>query len=224
MTHPLSRRERRWITVVITLVLLAPLIPTVLRTTGLQGMVFRVVSPSLPQGWYWMATQDSLIVGYPTLVCYPQDVVSFGVRRGYLFPDSTRAQSYCHQTLVYVIKPIAALPGDTVTVTRDSLRVNSRPWLTAHVHELDSKDRPLPNAIGTHVLNDGECFALSLWHSRSFDSRYIGPIPCPVTPRIAFPFSPSDAAHVHRMARRIAGITDASSLSSHDPAYEQEEI
>ena len=212
MTRPRSRRERLWITVVITLVLLSLLIPTVLRTTGMHGMVFRVVSPSLPQGWYWTTSQDSVIVGYPTLVCYPQDVVSFGVSRGYLFPDSTRTQSRCPQTLVYVIKPIAALPGDTVTVTRDSLRVNSRPWLLAHVHELDSKDRPLPNAIGTHVLNDGECFALSLWHSRSYDSRYIGPIPCPVSPRIAFPFSPADAAHVHRMARRIAGVTDAVSL------------
>lgn len=105
---------------------LAPLIPTVLRTTG---MVFRVVSPSLPEGWYWTTSQDSVIVGYPTLACYPQDVVSFGVSRGYLFPDSTHAQSRYPQTLVYVIKPIAALPGDTVT--RDSLRVHgSQPMST----------------------------------------------------------------------------------------------
>ena len=209
MNPPLSSKERGWITFVITLLLLPPILPTVIRMTGMHEKLVTVVSPSIPPGWYWTISQDSVIVGYPTLVCYPPSVVSFAVDRGYFQPDSSRAKDRCPQTLVSLLKPIAALPGDTVTVTRDSLQVNSRPWIPAHVHALDSKDRPLPNAIGTHVLRNGECFALSIWHPRSFDSRYVGPIECPASPRIALPVWPADAEEVHRMARRIAGVSDA---------------
>ncbi len=208
MPRPPTRRERRGITAVLTLVLVALLLPPTFSLTRLNGIVFRMESPSLPTGWYWTMYPDSLLVGYPTLVCYPMDVVSFGVARGYFTPDSPHRQSPCPQTFVHVTKPLAALPGDTVTVLRDSLQVNSRPWLPAHVHELDTKGRELPNAIGTHVLNAGECFALSLWHARSYDSRYVGPIPCPDPPRIALPLWPPDADHVHAMAQRIAGITN----------------
>ena len=209
MNSPLSRKDRLWIMLVITLLLLTPLLQTLVRTTGLHEMLQHVVSPSIPPGWYWTTSLDSVIVGYPTLICYPQDAVSFAVDRGYFRPDSSWTKGRCPQTFVELIKPLAALPGDTVTVTRDSLRVNSRPWISAHVHEFDSKDRPLPNAIGTHVLKGGECFALSIWHPRSFDSRYVGPIECPASPRIALPIWPADAEEVHRMARQIAGITEA---------------
>ena len=212
MNHPLSQTDRRWISVVITLVVLALILPPALRTSGYYEIIVRVDSPSLPQGWYWTSPQDSVPVGYPTLICYPPEVVSFAVGRGYFRPDSSRTRSRCSQTLVYLVKPIAATPGDTVTVTRDSTRINSRPWIPAHVHETDSKERPLPNAIGTHVLRKGECWALSLWHPRSYDSRYFGPIQCPDPPRIAVPIWPADAAHVHQMARRIAGNPEVISL------------
>jgi len=137
---------------------------------------------SLPEGVYAKEYSGDLIAGEPVSVCLTGDTSDFAIERGYLKRPS--AFSYWGCQGARMVKILAALPGDTVRVKLDSVRVNQREWLHAPMSETDRKGRPLPVALGTFVLGENECFPLSLWGEISFDGRYIGPMECPSFPRI----------------------------------------
>jgi len=110
------------------------------------------------------------------------------LQRGYLAGPNAFVD--CPPPSATAVKMLAALPGDTVQVTRDSIRVNSRSWIRAPMLETDSRGREMPDGSGTFILAEDECFALTLLVDNSFDSRYFGPFPCPTPPiRTARPFS-----------------------------------
>ena len=76
-----------------------------------------------------------------------------------------------------VLKQVAAMPGDSVMLSADGVRVNgtlrpdSRPLAT------DSKGRILNHwPFGLYLVTSGQVWLVSS-SSRSFDSRYFGPIP-----------------------------------------------
>ena len=209
-TLPISRKSfKMFLAIIVLLVIAAPTLRHAINA-GWIGMWMQVIPPSLPGGLYWTETSDSLLTGIPTIICYTGDAAKFAVERGYA--EARRRPlptAPCPPPYTHALKPLAGVPGDTVTVTRDSIQVNTRTWLKATILEQDSDGRPMPNAIGTHILGPTECFALSTWHPKSFDSRYIGPIQCPANPRTALPVSTSDAEAVLRMAAQISG-TDLS--------------
>lgn len=166
------------------------------------GRTVRVISPSLPPGDYRTSIRDSLALGLPTLICLPETVGAMAIRRGYTFK-----YDICPPHGSAALKMLAALPGDTVTVTQDSIQVNSRPWLPVRMLTEDTRGHPLPDGSGSYILGPEECFALALFSPRSFDSRYYGPVRCPRLPfKVAMPINLQDSLSVDSLRRQLAGI------------------
>jgi conjugative transfer signal peptidase TraF len=93
-------------------------------------------------------------------------------------PDSARQlaaeRGYLPQN-VPLVKPVAALDGDTVCAADDVISVNGR--VVAERLARDRLGRPLPSWSGCHLLDGAEAFLLMEGVSDSFDGRYFGPVP-----------------------------------------------
>ena len=70
------------------------------------------------------------------------------------------------------------LPGDTVFVSKEEIHIGSRTVLKAPLQERDTRGRLVRAAEGAHVLAASECFVLSTYSPRSYDSQYFGPVEC----------------------------------------------
>ena len=75
----------------------------------------------------------------------------------------------------YILKPIAAGPGDWVDTTGESLHINGQ-RMAAMPPERDTTGRPLPAWRAARRLGPDEFFVFSDRISNSFDSRCYGPI------------------------------------------------
>ena len=95
------------------------------------------------------------------LVRLAPDFAGLANRRGYL------------QGTGYVLKPVAAIVGDTVC--RFGLVITVRGAVAALAKRRDGDHRPMPVWRGCHVLKPGYLFLLSA-PPDSFDSRYFGPV------------------------------------------------
>ena len=73
------------------------------------------------------------------------------------------------------LKKVGALSGDRYTVLCRSFFVNGQ-YLGEAIIE-DSKGRPLPLAIGTHIVPEREFLPVAAYSARSFDGRYTGTVP-----------------------------------------------
>jgi len=106
-------------------------------------------------------------------LCLPDTVpIREAAARGYIptgnCPDG-------HEPLV---KPIAAVAGDLVTVTPQGIAVDGQPVENTAQLAQDSAGRPLrPIPAGAYPVMPGQVWLLSGHDPRSFDSRYFGPIP-----------------------------------------------
>ena len=74
----------------------------------------------------------------------------------------------------YILKPIAAGPGDRVNTMGHWLYINGRKIAPIYTH--DEKGRLLPHWRADCVLGSHEHFVYSSRIWNSFDSRYYGPI------------------------------------------------
>jgi conjugative transfer signal peptidase TraF len=75
----------------------------------------------------------------------------------------------------YILKPIAAGPGDRMDTTGSSLVINGRA-IAPMPPDFDSTGRPLPVWRENRVLRPDEFFVFSARIHNSFDSRCYGPI------------------------------------------------
>jgi conjugative transfer signal peptidase TraF len=75
----------------------------------------------------------------------------------------------------YILKPIAAGPGDRVDTNGSSLFINGRA-IAPMPPDVDGTGRPLPVWRGNRVLGPDEFFVFSARIPNSFDSRCYGPI------------------------------------------------
>lgn len=73
-----------------------------------------------------------------------------------------------------LLKPIAAMAGDTVCIKSHKLTINGRG--TDQVFDSDSNGEPVPYKEGCTTLKDDELFPVSTYYTRSFDGRYHGVI------------------------------------------------
>ena len=130
-----------------------------------------VVTPSLPLGVY------QIHVGAPTrgdlvLACLPEPVARFALGRGYLWEGS------CPGGDVPLAKMMAAVAGDTVTVTSAGLAINGRSVPNSLPRDRDSMGRPLSSQPrGAYLVRNSEVWLAAPYHPLSFDSRYFGPVP-----------------------------------------------
>ena len=79
-----------------------------------------------------------------------------------------------HPDMVYV-KRVAAVPGDTVTVTADGVAVNGR-RLDVYRHAPHTETRAGNWPQKTYVLGEEEYFLLGDNFQHSVDSRFFGPV------------------------------------------------
>jgi len=141
---------------------------------ALAGVVgLRVnATASMPQG-IWQVEAPGALIGRGEIVsvCLPQSpALNEAAERGYIPAGA------CPGGREPLVKPVAAVAGDRVTVT--ALAVNGEPIAQSAPLDEDSAGRPLrPVPAGAYSVPAGEVWLLSGHDPRSFDSRYFGGVP-----------------------------------------------
>jgi conjugative transfer signal peptidase TraF len=129
------------------------------------------LSASIPPGVY-RVTKDPVAKGSLVLVCLPPALSAFARSRDYV-----RAGS-CKDGNAPVGKVVAAAAGDTVDVTASGLMVNGGQLSNTRPLGNDGRGRALPHIeSGRYIVRTGQIWLASSYSTRSFDSRYFGPVP-----------------------------------------------
>ena len=93
-------------------------------------------------------------------------------------PNYRAPMRTCPDGFSPLIKPVVAWPGDLVSVTTTGISVNGRLLTNSAPISRDSKGQQLRAfAAGEYRVGLHELWVVSSFSSRSFDSRYFGPIP-----------------------------------------------
>ena len=126
-------------------------------------------SPSMPTGLYIRASSESnasLVV-----FCPADPFARLSVDRGY------RSRGNCPDGAEPLAKPIVARAGDIVELSATGMVVNGRLLPNTPPLATDTAGRPLPHwRFGRYVVAPGTVWVASSYNSRSFDSRYFGPV------------------------------------------------
>jgi conjugative transfer signal peptidase TraF len=134
---------------------------------GLLGVRINT-SPSLPVGLYLVTTEENAnLVEF----CPTEPNAALSLVRGY------RSPGVCEDGGAPLLKPIIAKRGDLVDLSVHGIRVNG--ILLANTAPLakDTKGRPLKSwPFGRFEVAPGTVWVASSYDSRSFDSRYFGPV------------------------------------------------
>jgi conjugative transfer signal peptidase TraF len=120
-------------------------------------------SGSVPIGLYRLQPADNLFVTELVAVQPPEPLATFLDLNGYL-PAG-----------VPMLKRVMAIPGQTVC--RSGLTVSVEAIEMGAAQDRDSRDRPLPNWQGCHVVSEGELFVMNWQSAASLDGRYFGFLP-----------------------------------------------
>jgi len=118
---------------------------------------------SVPVGLYRVRLGSALHIGDMAAIRLPDRLALLLAQRGYL-PFG-----------VPLLKPVAALPGQTVCRAKNIISIEG-----AHVGDAldrDHRGRPLPVWQGCHRLSPSEIFVMNPAEPRSLDGRYFGPLP-----------------------------------------------
>lgn len=132
-------------------------------------------TPSVPRGlWRISRLEGPLQRGQIVNIC-PRDSAVFRLAkaRGYI-----HAGRVCPDDFTPLLKPVAALAGDRVTINAQGIRVNGRLIPRSRQEEKDSQGRSLPRMPwGAYQVASGFVWVVSNHIPNSFDSRYFGSLP-----------------------------------------------
>lgn len=120
-------------------------------------------SASVPVGLYRLQPVRTLMVGDLVAAAPPEPLASFLAVRRYLPRGAV------------LMKPVAAVPGQTVCRTGVRLRIGGQPAGEALAR--DRRGRRLPAWRGCRTLSPGEVFLMNPAVRDSFDGRYFGALP-----------------------------------------------
>jgi len=138
---------------------------------GVGGYIFNMrvnFTDSAPVGLWQVRPVETLVRGELVEVCPPvSPIVAIMVNKGYLDLGD------CPGGVVALLKPIAAIPGDTVIIHHGNLaKVNG------YVLPLTLAMPSIPGwPDGIYKVDEGYIWLLSTYSMGSFDSRYFGPVP-----------------------------------------------
>jgi conjugative transfer signal peptidase TraF len=160
-----------------------------LLAAGASGVLLRANhavfnhSDSMPIGYYLRAPLGFPERGSIVLACVPPAQAELARRRGYLGPGDCEG-------LEEVVKIVAAVAGDRVTVNDRGVSVDGRRLVHSERDATDRLNRPMPRlAAGVYEVPTGfvwlEAPTLGSW-----DSRYYGPIPVTLLRSRAIPLLP----------------------------------
>lgn len=145
-------------------------------TAGLIAGIAAVVglrlnlTGSIPPGIY-RTVGSTITRGTIVLVCLPADVARAARERGYIPAGS------CADGSAPIGKPVAAVAGDTVALGDFGVTVNGMLLTNSRPLRRDSRGAQLTSLrIANHVVGIDELWLVSSRSTRSFDSRYFGPI------------------------------------------------
>ena len=134
---------------------------------GLLGIRINT-SPSLPVGLYLVSTDENANLAE---FCPTEPIAALSLVRGY------RSPGVCEDGGAPLLKPIIAKRGDLVELSAHGIRVNGRLLANTAPLAKDTKGRPLKSwAFGHFQVAPGTVWVASSYDSRSFDSRYFGPV------------------------------------------------
>ena len=137
----------------------------VLCAAGIQGgLLARGIvintTPSLPEGFYQKQRQP-VAKGCYVLFRLPAQALS--------------SRPYAREDL---LKQVAAVEGDRVTIAAEGVSVNGRLLPNSAPLPLDVYGQALPHPeLTDYTLKAGELLTMSSYNPRSFDSRYFGLVP-----------------------------------------------
>jgi conjugative transfer signal peptidase TraF len=139
----------------------------VFQLFGLLGLRINT-SPSLPVGLYVVTTDRSAnLVEF----CPAEPFARLALIRSYRDPG------ICHDGGAPLLKPIVAKAGDSVELSERGISVNGLLLANTAPLSKDTKSRPLTAwPFGQYRVSPGTVWVASSYHSRSFDSRYFGPV------------------------------------------------
>jgi conjugative transfer signal peptidase TraF len=120
-------------------------------------------SASVPIGLYAVHPAGALQTGELLVVTPPEPLATFLDERRYL-PKG-----------LPLLKHVAALPGQTVCRTGDTITIDGA--TVGAALDRDHLGRPLPVWQGCRVIAAGEVFLMNRQSVASLDSRYFGPLP-----------------------------------------------
>jgi conjugative transfer signal peptidase TraF len=120
-------------------------------------------SESVPIGLYLIRPAGRLFVTELVAVQPPEPLATF-LADGIYLPRG-----------IPLLKRVLALPGQTVC--RDGLTITIDKVGVGEARERDSRNRPLPNWQGCHVVVYGEVFLMNRQSADSLDGRYFGALP-----------------------------------------------
>jgi conjugative transfer signal peptidase TraF len=120
-------------------------------------------SASVPIGLYAVHPAGALRTGELLVVTPPEPLATFLNARRYL-PKG-----------IPLLKHIAALPGQTVCRTGDSISIDGT--VVGAALDRDHLGRSLPVWQGCRVIVPGEVFLMNRQSVASLDGRYFGPLP-----------------------------------------------
>jgi len=129
---------------------------------------------SMPRGlWRVTPVNADLDRGEIVSVCPPEvPATREAAARGYLVAGG------CEGGTEPLVKPVAAVAGDMVTVAPEGIAVNGAAIGNTARLTQDSAGRALhPVPAGSYLVAPGQVWLLSGHTPRSFDSRYFGPVP-----------------------------------------------
>ncbi len=128
------------------------------------------LSGSMPIGLYRVST-GPLVRGATVLACLPADVAVFARSRGYV-PNGR-----CPGATAPIGKVVLALAGDSVEVMAEGLLLNGHAVRNTRPLAVDAAGRSLRRfPDGTYIVAQDEVWLYSPYSTRSFDSRYFGPL------------------------------------------------
>jgi conjugative transfer signal peptidase TraF len=156
---PGSERRRRILLRLAAILLLITIVPEL----GAHRFLVINTSPSVAPGLYLRSSEEPT-VGAIVDFCIPPEARPYVLGR-----TGNTGESW------YILKPIAAGPGDRLNTTGSSLVINGR-VIAPMPPELDGAGRPLPLWRENCVLRPDEFFVFSARIPNSFDSRCYGPI------------------------------------------------
>lgn len=134
------------------------------HTASLPKGIYRVVRSAEPA--------ELLRPGVIGLWCLPLRTARWAATRGYLRPGR------CASGIEPLAKVVLATGGDTVDFDARGVSVGGRRVANTQPLSRDGMGRSLPpTSFGRHVLRPGDAWAWSPFTRRSFDSRYLGPLP-----------------------------------------------
>lgn len=121
---------------------------------------------SMPRGIYYVSAAVPE-PGSQVELCLEGEFAALALEREYL------RTGRCDSGIMPLVKTMAGLPGDEISIRSDGVRVNGGLFPESVIRVFDTKGRRMPVQLQSGVIPQGKALVLSA-HAGGFDGRYFG--------------------------------------------------